>query len=238
MQESPQLENGYLKIANELWDALIKYRLPGEQEQCLKVILRQTYGWNKKTNSIKLSDFVEATGINKQNVSRALKSLKNKNVIIIIKEDNKTDSTYGINKRFKTWEPLSKKITLSKKIKVVIKKDNEPLSKKIIPPIYKNKKDIIKDKDQKNNFPEWLDRDLWSEYKKMRIRIRKPMTPYAEKLAFTSLKKLIDSGQNQIEVLNQSIQNSWQGLFPVKKNGMNQKAPNRVTTDTSKYGED
>ncbi len=145
--DSPQLENGYTKIANEILEALSKYRIPGEQMQCLFFIIRKTYGWGKKEDEIPLSDFVEGTGINKQAVSRALKSLKDKNVITVIKKDNRINTTYGINKKYKTWKPLSKKITLSKKIMTVIKKDNGALSKKIIPPIYKkNSKETIKNK--------------------------------------------------------------------------------------------
>ena len=86
--------------------------------------------------------------------------------------------------------------------------------------------------------PDWINKELWSEYKKMRLKIKKPMTDYAEKLAVKELEKLMAAGDGQDKIVKQSIQNSWQGLFPVKKNGMNQKAPNRVTTDTSKYGED
>ena len=131
---SPQTINGYVTVANELWDALIKYRLPGEQEQCLKVIIRQTYGFNRKTIEIPLDEFVKRTGINKPNVSRALREMINKNIIIVIKKDNRSDSTYGINKNYSTWKSLSKKITqksLSKKIIIVIKKDNPPIKDKL-----------------------------------------------------------------------------------------------------------
>ena len=131
---SPQTENGFVRVANELWDALIKYRIPGEQEQCLKVIIRQTYGYNKKRCEISLKVFENSTGINKPNISRALRGLKEKNVISIIKKDNRSDSTYGINKNYDSWKSLSKKITpksLSKKIITVIKKDNAPIKDKL-----------------------------------------------------------------------------------------------------------
>jgi len=119
---NPQLENGYTKIATEIMEALTKYRIPGEQMQCLLFIIRKTYGWNKKEDSIALSQFVDATGINMPNVCRALKGLIDKN--IIIKKDNRAIAKYLFNKKYKTWKPLSKKIT-------IIKKDNLPLSKKI-----------------------------------------------------------------------------------------------------------
>jgi len=128
--DSPQTENGYTRIANELLDALIKYRIPGEQRQCLDVIIRKTYGFNKKRDSIALSQFVEMTGINKPAVVRAIQGLLSKKIIHIIKKDNKPAHIYEFNKHYKQWTPLSKKITLSKKIMSVVKKDNPSLSKK------------------------------------------------------------------------------------------------------------
>ena len=52
LMANPQKENGYIMIANEIMEALAKYRIPGEQRQCLDVILRKTYGYDriKKTH--------------------------------------------------------------------------------------------------------------------------------------------------------------------------------------------
>ena len=85
---NPQLENGHLKIANEIWDALCRIRIPGEQMQVLMVIIRKTYGFNKKSDGIPLSQFTEATGINRQNVIRAINGLLSKKIINVIKKDN------------------------------------------------------------------------------------------------------------------------------------------------------
>jgi len=133
---SPQLENGFTSVANEIIDALGRIRIRGEAIQVLWVIFRKTYGWHKLTDDISLSQFVEATGINKRNVSRAIRILRDMNLIIIQKDNESlskkiTDTVnYRFNKDFETWKPLSKKITLSKKIICVIQKDNFPLSKK------------------------------------------------------------------------------------------------------------
>jgi hypothetical protein len=35
---SPQRENGHVEIANELFDALCRFRIPGEARQCLDAI--------------------------------------------------------------------------------------------------------------------------------------------------------------------------------------------------------
>jgi phage replication O-like protein O len=62
---SPQLENGYTRIANELLDALIRYRIPGEERQVLDVIIRKTYAYGKKEDRISLSQFHDMTRIKK-----------------------------------------------------------------------------------------------------------------------------------------------------------------------------
>jgi len=128
MEKTPQLENGYCKIANGILDAMCRYRIPGEQMQILLHIIRQTYGWNRKEAEISVAQFAQATDIKAPNVCRALKSLENKNVITIIKNDNRSNPTYRFNKYFNQWQALSKKITS----KSIIKNDNESLSKKIM----------------------------------------------------------------------------------------------------------
>ena len=110
-------------IAVELWEALTAYRLPGEQMQCLMFIFRKTYGFHKKQDSISVTQFVEATGIIKNNVVRAIKSLLSKKIINVIKKDNIKLYIYEINKNYKQWTKLSKKITVSKKITRVINID-------------------------------------------------------------------------------------------------------------------
>ena len=133
---SPQTKNGYTKIANEILDALCSIRIPGEARQCLDVVLRKTYGFQKKIDAIPLSQFCTVTGLKKPNVCRSLRKLINMN-IIVVEKDNANTTKYLFNKDFETWTTLSKRITLSKKttlskrITNVIKKDNESLSKKI-----------------------------------------------------------------------------------------------------------
>lgn len=141
---SPQKENGYVAIANEIAEALAQIRISGDEYRILWVVLRKTWGWNKKEDLISLSQFVLATGIKKPNIIRALKGLEAKNVVI--KKDNGTIVKYTFNKDFDTWKPLSKKIMIIKNDNAVIKKDNKSLSKMIptIPSIKPtNTKDII-----------------------------------------------------------------------------------------------
>ena len=59
--------------------------------------------------------------------------------------------------------------------------------------------------------------DAFSDYVAMRKKLKKPMTDKAVDLAIKKLEALSD-GDNDvaIKILEQSIMNSWQGLFPLK----------------------
>lgn len=128
--KSPQLENGYIRIATEIWRELARFRISGEERMILDTILAKTYGFNKKQDRISYSQFAEYTELNRPACARAVKKLLSKKIIIVPKK-----GIYQFNKHYDLWLKLSKKITapkvLSKKIISVIKKDNKVLSKKI-----------------------------------------------------------------------------------------------------------
>ena len=125
LRANPQVEDGFTKIANEIMEALARTRIPGEARQVLDFTLRKTFGWQKKEDSIPLSQIVLGTGLKKPNVCRAIRKLLGMNLIIV--KDKGDDKTYRLQKDYTKWRPLSKKITLSKKII----KQGESLSKKI-----------------------------------------------------------------------------------------------------------
>jgi phage replication O-like protein O len=125
---NPQIENGFIKIANEIYEALCRIRISGEARQVLDFILRKTYGFNKKQDKISLSQFVLGTGLKKSTICRATNKLKE--MKLIIKIDNEDCTIYRFNKDFEEWEGLSKKRRgVSKKIISVDKIDNASLSK-------------------------------------------------------------------------------------------------------------
>lgn len=145
---NPQTEDGYTRIANELMEALAKIRIPGEAMKVLLVILRKTYGFQKKEDSISLSQFCLCTGMKKPAICKALHNLNALNVIT--QKDNGSSKIYGINKDFDSWNPLPKKITvkkmeylLPKKITVVTQKDNETVTQKVTHKRNKDTKETI-----------------------------------------------------------------------------------------------
>ncbi|MCK5615232.1 hypothetical protein KAR91_75915, partial [Candidatus Pacearchaeota archaeon] len=101
-----------------------------------------------------------------------------------------------------------------KKDKAIIKKDKKSLSKKI-----HTKDNSTKDTITKESivFPDWFPLKEWKDFVDMRNKIKAPLTDKAIELAISKLSKLKDEGNNPTEILNESILNSWKGLFPLKK---------------------
>ncbi len=67
--------------------------------------------------------------------------------------------------------------------------------------------------------PDWLDPKLWELWKEHRSSkaMAAPMSPYAMELCIKRLGKLKDAGYDPKAVIEQSIEMSWTGLFPVKE---------------------
>lgn len=146
---NPQIDSGkWFRIANSIQDALCGIRIPGEARQCLDVILRKTYGFNKKKDRIPLVQFCLLTRLPKPSVSRGLAKLLEMN--LIVKNDNKNGITYMFNKDFDTWKPLTKTLTLTKTLIGVNENVNASLTKTLIG-VNKNVNPTIKDISSKDN---------------------------------------------------------------------------------------
>lgn len=113
---NPQKENGYTSIANEIMEALVRTRIPGEARQMLDFIIRKTYGYGKTTDMIATSQFCEATGLKKFIIHRARKRLLLANLITVSKNDNSQILSYSFQKDYEKWVQLAKKPTVSKKV--------------------------------------------------------------------------------------------------------------------------
>lgn len=96
---SPQIEDGYTKIADEFLEHLCKSKIMNEQSRVLLAVLRLTWGYEKKAAHIKNTAIIDLTQLSRSQVSRTLRRLKIQNVVI---SGNK-NGYIGINKRYKQW---------------------------------------------------------------------------------------------------------------------------------------
>jgi len=125
---SPQTENGYLKIAMEIIEALARHRIPGQEMQLIWVLLRKTWGWGKKSDDIPLSQWARLTGIKRTKCCTLLNSLVAKNIVKKSSPQKGTGNAniYGFNKDFETWKSSPQKGTPSPQ------KGNKAVPKRVI----------------------------------------------------------------------------------------------------------
>jgi phage replication O-like protein O len=102
----PRLEDGYIRIANELFDAILHFRFTLKQQSVLLAIVRKTYGYGKKADDVSAAQIGELCGMSRNHVTETLNELASMNVI------NKTPGKYGcvigINKRHTGWKKPEK----------------------------------------------------------------------------------------------------------------------------------
>ncbi|EKZ9478280.1 replication protein [Klebsiella oxytoca] len=75
------LDNGYLRLANQIQDALCVVELSGREFRVLNAIVRLTYGWSKKEDRITNSLIADRTRLAVKHASEAVLSLAYRNII-------------------------------------------------------------------------------------------------------------------------------------------------------------
>ena len=217
---NPQLENGHTRIANEIMDALAGIRIPGQARQVLDVIIRKTYGWQKKTDKISLSQFAESTGMTKVTVSKAINKLLKMNLITkegsalscFTKKGNDYSIIYGLQKDYGKWLPLPKKVTLPKKVKNVTQKGMETL-----PKMSTTKETITKETITKDIYIEKFS-EFWDKYD---YKLSKP-----DCIEYWEGKKKLKNGKRMNEDMRESclsvigryVENTYKnGNYPSRK---------------------
>lgn len=142
------LDDGYTRIANELYDALIEADLTKHQQKVAHAVVRLTYGFNKKNDRIADSQIAEKTKLPRCKVNIAKNELLDMKVLIL------DGRRIGINKNISDWDinksyQNSNKIQNSNKVtKTVTKNVTETVTTLL--PKTEHTKDIIS-KDNKDN---------------------------------------------------------------------------------------
>lgn len=120
-----------------------------------------------------------------------------------------------------TYNECNNKCTPEIEIDIDIKKDIEKdidIEKK-----EKKKEKKITEIDEliNSNFTDEELKNTVYEFIKMRKAIKKPLTTKGLELMIKKLYKITTDIDEQIEILNNSIMNNWQGIFPLKGNKTN-----------------
>lgn len=112
----PQLEEGHIKIANELYEAIMVAPLTLREMRVVMAVIRLTYGWNRKQARITGGLLAKLTGMPSTKASKTLASLVEKNVVI---RHGGSRSPVSINKLSDQWllEALERKTPPPKRAK-------------------------------------------------------------------------------------------------------------------------
>ncbi len=94
---SPQIENGFTRIANEILEHLTLPGINGSEYRVAIFVLRKTYGFGKKKDRISLTQFQKGTAMNRAHAVRTIKSLVDKRILL------KEKGSYLFNKNWEDW---------------------------------------------------------------------------------------------------------------------------------------
>lgn len=101
---SPQKENGYTSIANELLEQIYRRRFSASQLKILLLVIRFTYGFNRRTATLSNTFIAAGTGMHEITVSKEVGTLLRDNVLRLYKKPSFHSSRIiGINKDYESW---------------------------------------------------------------------------------------------------------------------------------------
>lgn len=184
----PQIENGYTRIANEILEELSFAGINGSEYRVLLVVIRKTYGFNKKKDRISLSQFQLFTNMNRPQAVRTLQSLVSKRILL------KENGSYSFNKNWEEWVVCKRIPSIQKDTTASIQLDTKS---SIQLDTYKRKKDnITKDMpEQSSGIPLIIDlfKEINPAYKKWygNTTQRKAVANLLERNGMEQLQKVI-----------------------------------------------
>lgn len=255
------------QVPNALIDDLMA-ELGGVELKCYLLVIRKTKGWSKEFDAISLSQFVTFTGAGKTAVISALKNLvdagllvrkvgaRNTSVYAINLFRNSTSSeselVQKVNRTSSESEPVTssesehtknniKNTTQNTNTNLAVSNTRAKKSEKINP---ENLDGLVFEDQSLQDFGiGYIDRTKWSAYCKMRKAKGKSAEIKTQGTLESILKNLLKlSGGNAAtasEILDQSIANTWTGLFALKapiQHSTNPNSANDPFADNGTWG--
>jgi phage replication O-like protein O len=229
---SPQKENGYTAIANEILDAVALLKVNGTQFKAIIAVWRNTYGFHRKDHEMSLAYIAKAIGVDKMQARRAIDGLIKMNVLVEnAKPTFKSGRVISFNKDHETWlstnEPTVDQLhyttvdqlhyTTVDQLHYTTVDQSDYQQRKI----KDNSKDNISKKSKIDLKQYDLSQgvvDVLAEFIEHRKQMKKPTT----QLAITKIVNMfVNNKYNDDEMilaLEKSIMNGYRGVFPLKDN--------------------
>ncbi|MRT14972.1 replication protein [Enterobacteriaceae bacterium RIT711] len=255
-QRVADTDDGFMRVANELTDCILKADLTVRQLKIMLAIMRKTYGFNKSLDRITNTQIAAMTGIHHTHVCSAKRQLIERGLLL------SNGTKIGINKCVSGWD--AKQVSqVSEPLADAAKETLANLANTHYPTQLNTKDNIQKTKDNINKppvvprkseskafdpltaeLPEWLPKPVWHSWVCYRKDIKKPIkSQQTVTQAVNLLERSLAKGYPPDELINQSIANGWQGLFEPKQDkqrGAVKKSQGRASAEnfnTKDYGE-
>ena len=97
---SPQVEDGFVRIANELHQALARSRMTGNERAVVDAVIRLTYGYQKKEARITGETFAKWTGLDSSDCGSIVAELVRRHILVRAG----SRSPISLNKDYSQWE--------------------------------------------------------------------------------------------------------------------------------------
>lgn len=108
MEQSPQLEDGYTRLANELLEAVLGLGFTQRQLLVVLAVIRKTYGYGKKQDDMSAAQIGQLCNMERNHVTEVIGQLVQMQVLT--RATGAYGLVLGINKRHKQWiKPEAKK---------------------------------------------------------------------------------------------------------------------------------
>ncbi len=98
---SPQTENGYTRISNELLEAIIHFPFSKREYQILLAIIRKTYGYGKTEDDLGITQLARMTGLQHTHAAKTVRDLVENGVLY--RNNGHYAHKLGIVKDFSKW---------------------------------------------------------------------------------------------------------------------------------------
>lgn len=97
---NPQVESGHIRIANELYDEILRRNFTKRQQNLVLFIWRLSYGTGQKDCKVKHFNLFELAGLYRSDIRKELNYLKECSVLNWDEEN----MIFSINKNYKLWQ--------------------------------------------------------------------------------------------------------------------------------------
>lgn len=152
-----------------------------------------------------IQGLMEKTGMSKRNIHYALKKLSS---VVGLKTERRTDP-YGRSLSNLYLLPIEPSRVQG--LHPGVQKEGGEGATVAHPYLLESSNRTI---NKEESLPEWLDKQVWEDFKEHRKNLKAKLSDLATKRLFNQLETFHNSGFDVSEIINRSIMNGWKGLFP------------------------